>query len=353
MTPPRSRKPAIIAVSILTILLATSLVVYVRRTSVARAPAATAVAPSSTAASVHAVQQRPHIMFRHTAVDGAYGRVALAPLEALAGSRVPTTLACDRVHYAAGRGVCLVADRGVVTTYRAVTFDDTFTPKHEIPLPGVPSRVQMAPDGTRAGITVFVSGDSYASGTFSTRTTIVDTAGGQVLANLEEYVVTRNGQPFKAVDFNFWGVTFADANRFYATLASGGRTYLIAGDVNAKRARTLREGIECPSLSPDGTRVAFKKRLREGVRLTWRIGVLDLASMQETLVADTRNVDDQAEWLDNEHVVYGLPSAKAPGSSDVWTVPADGTGEARLLVADAWSPAIVRDMGPGPERTGT
>jgi hypothetical protein len=344
MTPPRSRKPAIIAFLVLTVVLVTALVAYIGWTGRERSREESARRSPSSTASLHSVQQRPHLMFRGTAVGDAYGRVTLAPLDAAAGSRVPTSLACDRVHYAAGRGVCLIADRGVVTTYRAVTFDDTFTPRHEIPLPGVPSRVQMAPDGTRAGLTVFVSGDSYASGTFSTRTTIIDTASGQVLANLEDYAVTRNGQPFKAVDFNFWGVTFADANRFYATLASGGRTYLVEGDVAAKRARTVREGIECPSLSPDGTRVAFKKRLREGVRLTWRIGVLDLASLKETLVADTRNVDDQAEWLDNEHVVYGLPSA-TPGSSDIWTTRADGTGEPRLLVADAWSLVVVAGSG--------
>jgi hypothetical protein len=338
MTPPGSRKSAAVALIVLTAVLMAGLGGYVWWTRRDPAPEGSS---TSTTASLDAVRRHPHLIFRHTALGDAYGRVVVAPLDTPDRSRVPTALACDRVHYAAGRGVCLSADRGVVTTYRAMTFDDTFTTRHEIPLPGVPSRVQLAPDGTRAGITVFVSGDSYASGTFSTRTTIIDTATGEVLGNLEEYAVTREGRPFKAVDFNFWGVTFADANRFYATLASGGRTYLVEGDVNAKRARTLREGIECPSLSPDGTRVAFKKRLRDGVRLTWRIGVLDLASLQETLVADTRNVDDQAEWLDNDHVVYGLPSAKMPGSSDVWSAPADGTGVPRLLVADAWSLVVV------------
>jgi hypothetical protein len=259
---------------------------------------------------------------------------------------VSTPLACDRVHYAGGRGVCLTASRGVVTTYTAIMFDEAFTAGHEIALPGVPSRVQVSPDGTRAGITVFVSGDSYASGTFSTRTFIVNTATGEVLGELEEFAVTRAGRPFAAVDFNFWGVTFADANRFYATLATGGHTYLIEGDVDAKRARTLHDGVECPSLSPDGTRVAFKKRIRDGVRLTWRIGVLDLASLQETLVADSRNVDDQAEWLDNDHVIYGLPSTTIPGSNDVWAAPADGTGEPKLIVKDGWSPAVVADRDP-------
>jgi hypothetical protein len=341
MTEPGSRKSATIALIALVIVLIAGLAAYVRWTAPTVAPEGAGIPGTSSGATIETVRRAPHMLFRHTGLGNAYGRVVLARLAETDDSRVPTSLACDRVHYAADRGVCLAADRGVVTTYRAITFDDAFTRGHEIPLPGVPSRVQLAPDGTRAGITVFVSGDSYASGTFSTRTTIVDTVTGKVLGNLEEYAVTRDGQPFKAVDFNFWGVTFADANRFYATLASGGRTYLVEGDVNAKRARTLRDGIECPSLSPDGTRVAFKKRLRDGVRLTWRIGVLDLKSLQETLVAETRNVDDQAEWLDDGHVIYGLPSASTPGSSDIWQVPADGSGEPRVLARDAWSPVVV------------
>jgi hypothetical protein len=93
--------------------------------------------------------------------------------------------------------------------------------------------------------------------------------------------------------------------------------------------------------------VAFKKRIRDGVRLTWRIGVLDLASLQETLVADSRNVDDQAEWLDDDHVIYGLPSTTIPGSSDVWAAPADGSGTPRMLASNAWSPVVVRGPGSG------
>jgi hypothetical protein len=341
MTQPGSRKSAVVALVVLSVVLVASLVAYIRWTGPARTPGGAPLATSATAAAA-ALRQRPHMMFRHTGLGEAYGRAVLAPLDSPNGSRVPTPLACDRVHYAAGRGVCLSADRGVVTTYQAITFDETFTARHSLPLPGVPSRVQVAPDGTRAGITVFVSGDSYASGTFSTRTFIVEVVTGQVLGNLEEFAVTRDGRPFKAADFNFWGVTFADADRFYATLATGGRTYLVEGEVGARRARTLREGVECPSLSPDGTRVAFKKRVRDGVRLTWRIGVLDLASLRETLVAETRSVDDQAEWLDNDHVVYGLPSTTTPGSSDVWAAPADGSGAPQVVAADAWSPAIVQ-----------
>jgi hypothetical protein len=343
MSQPESRKSAIVALIGLSVFLLVGLAAYVRWTGGTARPGTSPHVDESGSSSdsLGRIRQIPHMVFRHTGLGGMYGRAVLASLDALNASRVPTSLECDRVHMARGRGVCLVAARGVVTTYKAVTFDETFSGTHEIALPGVPSRVQMSPDGTRAGLTVFVSGDSYASGTFSTRTFIIDAASGDVLGNLEEYAVTRNGRPFKAVDFNFWGVTFADANRFYATLATGGETYLIEGDVNERRARTVHEGVECPSLSPDGTRVAFKKRIRDGVRLSWRLGVLDLASLKETLIADARNVDDQAEWLDDEQVIYGLPSATVPGSSDIWASRADGTGEPRMLAADGWSPAVV------------
>ena len=345
MTQSGSRKSATIALVVLSAGLFLGLVAYVQWTGKESEAGSGATPTTSTSESIEAVRRRPHMLVRHTGLGDGYGRAALAALDSPNGPRATTALACDRVHYAAGRGVCLAADRGVVTTYRAITFDDTFSARHEVPLPGVPSRVRVAPDGTRAGLTVFVSGDSYASGNFSTRTLILDTTTGKVLGDLEDYAVTRDGQPFKAVDFNFWGVTFADANRFYATLASGGRLYLVEGDVDHRRARTIREGVECPSLSPDRTRVVFKKRVTSGMRLVWRVAVLDLRTLEETLLAETRSVDDQSEWLDNDHVVYALPSETRPASTDLWVAPADGSGSPRMLATDAWSPAFVKATG--------
>jgi hypothetical protein len=70
--------------------------------------------------------------------------------------------------------------------------------------------------------------------------------------------------------------------------------------------------------------------------------VYNLASGAETLLAETRSVDDQAEWLDNTHIVYGLPRRTAgTASSDIWVTPADGTASPTILIADAWSPAVV------------
>ncbi len=54
-------------------------------------------------------------------------------------------------------------------------------------------------------------------------------APGRSSRSLESYAITRDGRAYRAADVNFWGVTFADDTHFYATLATGGRTYLVRG----------------------------------------------------------------------------------------------------------------------------
>ena len=116
---------------------------------------------------------------------------------------------------------------------------------------------------------------------------------GAVLFDLAQLAVTRDGEPFEATDFNFWGVTFAhDGRHFYATLATGGKTYLIRGDIATRRATVIASNVECPSLSPDDTKIAFKQRV-PGPGVTWRLSVLDLATMTVHHLAETRSVDDQ------------------------------------------------------------
>jgi hypothetical protein len=245
---------------------------------------------------------------------------------------------------ASGHGICLVADRGVITSYRAELFDNQFQPRQRLPIAGVPSRARVAPDGSLAAFTYFVHGDSYAAGGFSTRSVIVRTEDASVLSELEQFAVTRDGAPFKAVDFNFWGVTFAKQDAvFYATLASGGTNYLIEGNARTHTARVLRDGVECPSLSPDNRRIAFKRRM-PGIRLHWSVQVFDLESGKETTLAETRSVDDQVEWLDDNTILYAIPSGlqKARASMDIWAVPADGSGSPRLVAENADSPAVVR-----------
>ena len=158
------------------------------------------------------------LLFRNTALDG-FGVLAVVPLDAREDRRVLPAWSCERVDYAAGRGVCLAAERGVLTHYAAVVFDEGLRSIARLPLTGSPSRVRVSPDGRLAGLTVFVQGHSYSDGRFSTLTSIVDLARGEYrIVDLEQLAVSDGGSPLTNVDRNFWGVSFAgDSNRFYAT----------------------------------------------------------------------------------------------------------------------------------------
>jgi hypothetical protein len=292
------------------------------------------------------IRSGPHVVFRNTDQGTGAGRIALASLDA-PEERFVTELVCDRIDVAGSRGLCLAARRGFFTTYGAHLLDEALAPGPEIPLTGAPSRARVARDAPWAAFTVFETGHSYASASFSTRTTIVDLRTSELLPQLEDWTVLRDGRPFHDVDFNFWGVTFAPGGeRFYATLATGGEIFLVEGTIAARELRVLREGVECPSLSPDGRRLAFKSRRTEGGRLLWGLRVLELATGLETaLDGETRSVDDQAAWLDDDHVLYALPEAGrriATGGSDVWMMEARAGAAPRLLIEQASSPAVVR-----------
>ena len=289
-----------------------------------------------------ALRGRPALLFRSLVPGDGFGALAAIPLDEPERERTITQLRCDRVHFAGGRGLCLsnhIAAFWSPPTAQAFDLD-----LHELasfPVPELPSRARVAPDGQHAAMTHFVRGDSYNDSGFSTRTALLDLAAGSPLGDLEQFAVWREGARFQAPDFNFWGVTFArDGNRFYATLASGGTTYLVEGDLAARSVRTLRENVECPSLSPDNRRIAFKKRVSPEA---WRLHVLDLDTMAESPLAEERSVDDQAEWLDDDQVLYGLTEQSPTGTStNVWVVPVEGEGAPRIFVPLASSPAVVR-----------
>ncbi len=280
---------------------------------------------------------RPALLFRNLdrARPQTFGQLALTDL-APESTRTLVPLRCERVYFDGGRGICLARGSAFAAGYRARIFGRDLKVRGEVPVEGVPSRVRISPDGRYGSTTLFVSGHSYADlGGFSTTTTLIDLARGRRIAELEQFTATRDGRRITAPDVNYWGVTFRrDSDRFYATLATGGRIHLVEGSVSQRRMRTIHDDVECPSLSPDETRIAYKKRAGPGGK-RWRIHVLDLATMRETALAETRNVDDQVEWLDDEHVLYGL-------DEQIWKMPADGSGAPAAYVPRGDSPTVVR-----------
>jgi hypothetical protein len=286
---------------------------------------------------------RPGVFFSSTAPDRSFKKVAFVPLDDLNGPRYLASISCDRVYFQGGKGLCLnVEASGLTFQPVAYLFDQSFVLHHRTPLTGPPSRVRISSDGTLGAITVFESGHSYAEAGFSTRTTLIDMTTGRTIGNLEEFHVERDGAGFKAVDFNFWGVTFIPGTRrFYATVATRGKHYLIEGDVDSRSARVIREGVECPSLSPDGRTLAFKKRVTaSSFGVGWQVAVMDLATLRETVLdAETRSVDDQVEWLDNNHVLYFYPSE---AGNNVWTLNISNGEPPRVYLKEVYSPAVVR-----------
>ncbi|WP_329332292.1 TolB-like translocation protein [Streptomyces sp. NBC_00663] len=266
--------------------------------------------------------------------------VAAVPSADPGAGRTASDLKCARFYAAAGTGVCLQSDTGVLKqSNRALLLDADLRTVRTFPLAGIPSRARVSPSGRFVAWTVFVSGESYASAFFSTRTSILDTRTMKLIPSLETFSIKLDGKAYNAADINFWGVTFAtDDDTFYATLNTANKTYLVRGSLSGQSVTTLVENVECPSLSPDGSRVAFKKRVLSRTDL-WREYVLDLRTLRETPLAERHSVDDQATWLDDDTVAYALPAEGKVGTTDLWSVPADGKGTPHLLIAGASSPA--------------
>jgi hypothetical protein len=289
---------------------------------------------------IASVPEGPVMLFREASPGAMYGRLALVQLSRPDAPRQIAPLSCERIHYAAGWGVCMVNDeKGLLVRHLAYVFDRAFQIHHTIALTGSPIRARVAPGGRRAALTVFERGHSYAEDGFSTRTTVIDTASGRLIADLEDFAIEKDGAAFKAIDFNFWGVTFArDGDQFFATLKTHGEKYLVKGSIDSRRAAVLRADVECPSLSPDGSLIVFKKPLTREVG--WRLHVLDLATgVERPLNQGRRSVDDQVDWFDDRQVVYHDSASEGTG---IWVLPVDGLTPPTLLLPNAYSPAVQR-----------
>ena len=139
-------------------------------------------------------------------------------------------------------------------------------------------------------------------------------------------------------------MTFAsDERTFYATLSSGRNLFLVRGDVIDRRAEVIETDIECPSLSRDERHLVFKRQRRTGSG--WQLWAMDVQSRERwPITEDGQNVDDQAEWLDDQTVIYAVVGSGPPETAmSLWTsnIARDrGLNQSRYAHAGS-SPAIV------------
>ncbi|MEM7125950.1 MAG: TolB-like translocation protein [Chloroflexota bacterium] len=287
--------------------------------------------------------KEPLVASINLAAGPNFNRLQVASLANPNAEKIPTDLYCTRVHFSAGAGICLKDQIQSLSAQTLVTiFDDTFQPIKSFLANGIPSRARVSPTGRHVAFTVFVLGHSYAGDEFSTATFLQETNADITQgSNLEEFTVFQDGEEIDYPDFNYWGVTFSqDEDTFYATLRFNGTRNLVRGSIKDRTITVLHENVECPSLSPDETRVAFKHRIGLG---RWRLTVMDLATFAQTPLAETSTVDVQAVWLDNDNVLYSVANRNPPPIESVFVVPADGTGEPRIYIEAAREATLIHE----------
>ncbi|MPM61119.1 hypothetical protein SDC9_107973 [bioreactor metagenome] len=241
-------------------------------------------------------------------------------------SRAPTRFGCDRVYQANEQLWCFTRiTPGKPRYYTDPTgylFDlkTDSIPKASFKVKGIVSRARIAKDGRFAAGTAFTTGHSYmgVGGThFSTATFIATLNEPRDAQNIQHWAVSHKGKAITSADLNLWGVTFDPANsdHFMVTVYFDGKPYLGEGNVSSKSIRVLKEGVECPSFSPDGKRIAYKSRTGP---TRWSPAVMDLASGQSTVYSHINDsIDDQIEWIDNKNLVFQITKTPLIGSAQI------------------------------------
>jgi dipeptidyl aminopeptidase/acylaminoacyl peptidase len=310
---------------------------------------------ASELAAIDASIPRPFMLVTR-ASDREYHRVELLTLDPKTLrplTRTPTPLGCTRLHAAdAGQVFCFTKVLpGKPKYYSGPTgyfYGSDFAQSTRYKTSrGIISRARVSRDGRYVASTAFTTGHSYlgvGGSQFSTATFIANAKDGKSEEDIQQWSVLKAGKPITSTDLNLWGVSFdpKQSDRFFVTAYFDGAPHLAEGSVAAKRITIVRESVECPSFSPDGQRLAFKKRTGP---TRWSPAVLNLQTMQETVYTVADSVDDQIEWLDASTLIYEVTDTPLVGKPSVNLVTLDLREAAptqKLWLEDARSPTVVR-----------
>lgn len=242
-----------------------------------------------------------------------------------------SAIRCARLHAAATGEVLCLSNNTLIkgrfefsAPYAATYSRDLNRELHRVGEPSNASinRARISSDGKHQAWTYFTRGHHYmdaGSANFSTLTQIntQTDAKSTVTHTLEKWPLTHNGTLVKAVDLNYWGVSFhpKTPNTFLVTAFFKGKAYLAQGDIQNKAMKIIAEGVECPSYNPAGDRIAFKKRLST---TRWAPATLDLRTMKTTVFTHIKqSVDDQIDWLNNHTLLYEIIEVPLIGEASV------------------------------------
>lgn len=299
---------------------------------------------SSAAIATNTNTSAKHLLVRVASAGVDAGRVDIVSAKN-GKTKESLNLRCDRVHHGAGSVACLRTVAGQGLKLDLADRQSKVLSTLNFPNVLLASRVRVSRNGAMAAFTGFSAGHSYTGTDFSTRTYLIDVGRKRLLADVSTFKVIESASlKLTAKRINVWGVSFDPnaSNRFVATVGADGQVFLVQGDIQAKTLTLLRAEMECPSFSPDGTRVAFKRRNPAG---GWLPAIYEFGSGREWVMKEVRSIDDQIEWLDNETIVYELVRAPTSDSTavndtDVMVRKANGSGVSTMLRQNAGSPSV-------------
>lgn len=256
-----------------------------------------------------------------------------------AGERHVTELECSRLDLNEEVGICLSATAGLGGSGRGFLLDPDLTQTLRFGV-NLPSRAAVSPDGAVVAWTGFSLGHSYLNtGEFATTTQLISVER-KIGANLEvDFQTYRGDQVVDDLEKNFWGVTFVDSDHFFATLGTTEGTAIVEGRVSNSRMDVVVENATCPEVSPDGTTLVAKERRGDFMQLV----AIDIATGERRDLPETRSVEDQVEFADDDTVLYALPNpdegTDAQPVFDVWAMDLAPGSTPRLIIPFADSPA--------------